>query len=689
MISCIVHLLLILEISLFGLSNPVLAATATQESSAPDQGSRIGELSARLEVADSYEAVDVLTELGKMDHPRALALLIKAAEDQCWMARISAIAGLATAGAESREAADAVARLLSDPVLMVRYNAIAYIGMMSANVDQAIQAARALLADEYLATRTVAACRIRKWRATEDSSEEPGLEEEQLGRLLRLAREFESEEEDNSREATQFLIATVMPRLPELVADVFGGHSGPGSRFVQMERLNQVGRSAELAVGILMPALDDPAPVKRREAIVTLEGIGLLAHQSVPKLRQLANTDPSLVVKAAANEALATLDDGGTYPISPIGRGFEFVKVDGASFEKPSISIDRAKQMLLDDQSDPSRASEALFAYLSDPDPSNRSDALYALRGEVTETERFAFAMRDRLLDEDYGVRLTAASALARGGNHLLPILPDLIRLVENPSLEGTIRHDLVRSLGAIGPGASGAVPALVRILEQGRDHLLRSNAAKALGKIGPGAADAVPALIRTLSLRHSKYGLRQSAAEALGKIGPGAASAVPHLSRLIGHADKSLRYNAIRALGGIGPAAESAVPQLIEALNGPDEHTASSAALALGEIGATSPAVVEALVDAINDGREVTIYALVLGKLGRPAENAIPSLARIMRGQNRNWGKAGIGRYHAIMAIGKIGGPEAVAVLESMPPTGNPGVDDAVREALVLARGR
>ncbi|MEE8586868.1 MAG: hypothetical protein V3T83_18665 [Acidobacteriota bacterium] len=41
-----------------------------------------------------------------------------------------------------------------------------------------------------------------------------------------------------------------------------------------MERLNQVGQSAELAVAILMEELERPNPVKRRETVAALEGIG-------------------------------------------------------------------------------------------------------------------------------------------------------------------------------------------------------------------------------------------------------------------------------------------------------------------------------------------------------------------------------------------------------------------------------
>jgi HEAT repeat protein len=87
--------------------------------------------------------------------------------------------------------------------------------------------------------------------------------------------------------------------------------------------------------------------------------------------------------------------------------------------------------------------------------------------------------------------------------------LQKLIRRLHSP--------DLVK-LGAMGPEARGAVPALLRLLHD-ESAPNRKLAAWTLGCIGPGAAEAVPALL--VALRDSHEGVRKVARKALDQIGP------------------------------------------------------------------------------------------------------------------------------------------------------------------------
>jgi HEAT repeat protein len=657
----------------------------------PDQSDRVQELAVKLKTADENAAVPILVELGKIGDPRALPVLIEATTDDTRVVQIAAIVGLARTWAQNDEAADAMTRLLSDPIPIVRYNAALHIGQMDVKRDEAITGARPLLADEQLPTRAIAACRIGQWRARGESPEGLALTKDQRDRILHLAKEFGSSGSDDAAltDAMKFLIEVAIPGLSRVATKEPGNAKGPRAPFVQWAQLEQIAKSAELATEILQTRLDDPDPAKRRKAAATLQAIGPLAHQAVPRLRQLAQTEPNPDVLEVVQEALTVMDDGGTYPIRAMGRRVAFAEVDATSFSKPSMSIKQAREILGRKDQDHSQAIESLFTYLSDPDAASRTDAIWALRGEVTKSKRFVLAMRDRILDQDYGVRLAAASALQNGGEHVVLILPDLLDCLRDPGLDDSLRRDLVRCIGAAGPGAVDAVPILGDMARKGRDYLLRANAAMALGQIGPGASSAVPALVRALSAGDSSFDLRGNAAEALGKIGPGASGAIPHLVRLTKDKDAHVRHRAIEALGGIGPAAKSTIPVLIEALGDPDKYAASAAAHSLGEIGMASDSVVEALIRAMDDGRDVSACAMALGELGSGARKAVPSLAKVMVSRNHNLGTARIGRYHAIMAIGKIGGPEAVAALESMPPTGNPHVDKAVRDALALARAK
>jgi HEAT repeat protein len=356
-------------------------------------------------------------------------------------------------------------------------------------------------------------------------------------------------------------------------------------------------------------------------------------------------------------------------------------------FVKPSITIEQAKKILKEKNKDTSEAIETLFIYLNDPNSSNRRDAIWALRNGPTKSHRFVLALGDLLVDEDYGVQLAAASALVDAKESLKIILDDLMLLIKDESIPANIRQDITRGIGAIGPEAKPAVPSLIWLLKKGRPQGLISATVTALGNIGPGATEAVPMLIETLSIDDNYYNVRGSAAEALGKIGPNAKEAIPKLISLVDNEDQHLRYEAIRALGGLRESAKIAVPKLIKALNDPYEYAASSAAYSLGRIQVASEEVVNALIAAMNDGREVTSYAMALGELGPKAGKAVPSLISIMRVGNHNIGPAGIGRYHAIMALGKIGGEKAINGLKSMRTALNPNVRDAVNKALRNAK--
>jgi HEAT repeat protein len=87
----------------------------------------------------------------------------------------------------------------------------------------------------------------------------------------------------------------------------------------------------------------------------------------------------------------------------------------------------------------------------------------------------------------------TAADALGRIGTAAVPRLIELAVTGDAPA-----RHESLRVLARIGPGAAESVPMLRQMLRH-PDPETRRLAARALGQIGPAAADAVPELIELL----------------------------------------------------------------------------------------------------------------------------------------------------------------------------------------------
>lgn len=93
----------------------------------------------------------------------------------------------------------------------------------------------------------------------------------------------------------------------------------------------------------------------------------------------------------------------------------------------------------------------------------------------------------------DWGVRETAADALARIGD---AAVPSLVETLQDPDRD--VRAQAARALARMGPRAEPAIPALIAALNDS-DKEVRMGAARALGQIGPPAAEAVPDLIKAI----------------------------------------------------------------------------------------------------------------------------------------------------------------------------------------------
>jgi HEAT repeat protein len=108
------------------------------------------------------------------------------------------------------------------------------------------------------------------------------------------------------------------------------------------------------------------------------------------------------------------------------------------------------------------------------------------------------------------------------------------------------VRVLLALAFKAMGATGAPAIPQLLRAMDDPSENV-RVSAAGALGAMGPAARSAVPALTAKLQVTGEAGSVLRSAATALGDIGPDAASAIPALEQ----AFKS---------GAVGPSAQEAV---------------------------------------------------------------------------------------------------------------------------------
>jgi HEAT repeat protein len=186
------------------------------------------------------------------------------------------------------------------------------------------------------------------------------------------------------------------------------------------------------------------------------------------------------------------------------------------------------------------------------------------------------------------------------------------------------VREESAEALGAIGPAAEAAVPALIATFKDD-DNSVRFAASCALGDIGKAA---VPALVRALD--DPEYIVRGLAATALGQIGPDANAALPALRRLLEKETDNTRLDVAGAICLIRPRDRVALAALIDGLKDPSVRLC--AALKLGRLGFAAKLAVPALIEALQDERELVRQA-VAGALGQIGDgSAVPALAKALQ---------------------------------------------------------
>src|SRR5262249_8068427 len=157
-----------------------------------------------------------------------------------------------------------------------------------------------------------------------------------------------------------------------------------------------------------------------------------------------------------------------------------------------------------------------------------------------------------------------------------------------------------------------------------------------ALGAIGPGAREAVPALGAALK-NSSDAGFRARVALALGRIGESEAAVQPLIEALKDR-DENVRLFAVQAPWGLEGQARKSVPALGAVLReDPVAGIRAAAAESLGNLGAEAGGAIPALVDVLlrddpRDDKGVVRLAAVeaLGKIGAAARAGYPALQAV-----------------------------------------------------------
>ncbi len=278
----------------------------------------------------------------------------------------------------------------------------------------------------------------------------------------------------------------------------------------------------------------------------------------------------------------------------------------------------------------------SLIAALGDEVPNVRSTAAWAL-GKLGD-ERAVYSLVKLLGDDDARVRQEAETALgAIGEAARRPLVGALGDRSDRVSARAA------RALGRIGPSA---IPALIRALDDERDET-RQGAVEALVEIGAEAVDALVAALEVDSVR-----VRCGVLTALGQIGD--RESLEHIIATLGDPEGVVRDEAAQTLMRIGAGA---VPPLVEALIADSRWVSGGAADLLTELG--DPAI-DGLFEALGGERRAIRWAAakVLVEIGADNPTIVTRLKDVM------WEGSSEVRQAAVRALSQIGNDAAIDVL-------------------------
>ena len=241
-----------------------------------------------------------------------------------------------------------------------------------------------------------------------------------------------------------------------------------------------------------------------------------------------------------------------------------------------------------------------------------------------------------------------------------------------------TVKNTAIVGLGEL---QDTRAVALLQVYLFGYDEALRNAAVASLTKIGP---PAVPAL--TQLLKASRYEVRQGALRALQGIDDSRVPAL--LASALKDADEVVRRTAAATLARPGDA--RAVAPLLGALADPAWRVAFQASNSLSVVGAPAIQGLASLLGkdqtgSMGPGEVGSFYAqAALERIGR---TAVPSLIRVAQGGSV------VARQRAVLALGNIGDPAALAVLEKLAANQDPSAKAlaavAVRALKQIREGR
>ncbi len=524
----------------------------------------------------------------------------------------------------------------------------------------------------------------------------------------------------------------VLDSIPSLVKAL--GDTRPHVRNEASVTLVEIGPAVISAVAATLSGNDPGIQLKGCEI---LGQFGPDAASTVPALLTLLKSEDERVLRAAA-KALGDIHADPTAVLPALN----------ALLQRSSSSDRITAVRAIADYGPAARGSASLMlGLLADDSIMLRSSAVDALGRTGGTNAEVIDALIRALSDGNAQVTLTAADALSRIGAPAVPALvekladknyrrlvvevlgeigagaesavPSLVELLGNVGDDLELQHEIFIALASIGPKASSATSAMMKILKDPAAGDTRAGAAYVLARIGE--KKALPVLLELIKganseaiLRSSAWALvildpknaeiadlamphllkatssdrplvRKEALAAFGALGPVAAQALPSLiEHAAGDSDVSVRVQALHSLAKIQAPAADALPVAVASLESPDSGVRNAARYLLGTLGKEAHETAPLLRESLRRGDELekllSAWALVhVAPSNENAQAAIPLLLIALQHADPQV------RVESAITLGAIGTGtnEVRAALESAQSDPDPQVTKAVSEAL------
>jgi len=482
--------------------------------------------------------------------------------------RLEALRRLGRLGHRSRPAVADLISGLSDPALEIRAataDALGQIGWSEAN-----PALIAALRDPEREVRSAAAAALARTRPDKRKA------------IPALAASLRADPLGYGDPAVETLAAMGEPAVPvaiELLQEANPELTSSGAALVA-----KLGPAATATIPSLIKALHRPERQIRDLAAEALASIGDPAIEAIT----LALRDRDPRVRGGAARALQLMGNRGSPAIAALiamladpeppddSRPAESDdSEEGSNSPQPRPSAYQAALVAIGRASVP-----ALLQQLESTDHSARVRAVRTI-AFLREQGKAAVPRLIALLGHP-DIRVEAAWALGRIGTPARAAVPMLISALKNR--DAGLRLRAAEALGRIGEHSPqqrtplinrGVVAALASALKD-PDYRVRAAAAAACSRVGPQASAASPELVA--SLRDPEAVVRLAALRALGRIVQHSAPAQSALLGCLRDEDRRVRLVAALAIAGSDLNSDAVIAGLLAALRDPDVEVRAAA---------------------------------------------------------------------------------------------------------------